>query len=384
MISLKKTHLAIRLIFFYFGLLLSTWAVMIPYIKDSLNLNDADLGLFLLTMGIGAIVTMPFSGWLINHFGTKKMIICSSISLIPILPILAWISSPFSLGLLLPLFGALSSCMNVSMNSHAAAVQAKFDKPINSGIHAIFSVGGLTGALIMGLLLQMGWSVIESTCMIAMLLALIILTQWHYLLPLENDIKAEKAHGFSIPEGKIWLLGLLCFLVFLAEGSMMDWSAVLLNTEFAYKTSLAGIGYALFSVAMAFGRMTGDFFIKKIGSVLVMRLGSFLTAFGFIVATQAFGGYFELLGFVLIGLGTSNLVPLIFSAAGKFSSVSASTALAVVTTMGYLGLLIGPTLIGFVAETTSLSIALCGVAPLLIVVGLSSKIAMQFHVRVTT
>lgn len=372
---LKRACWSIRLIFMFFGLILSSWGTMIPFCKTRLELNDADLGIILFIFGIGALGTMPLTGWLVNAFGSRRIIIISSSLLVGILPLLALAPTSAHLSFALLIFGAIACCLNVSMNSHAVAVAAKYSHPIMSGIHAYFSLGGLLGSAIMSILLESGWQILSSTCFISALLALIISTQRRYLLPRSDDVKSIKNRGpFTLPRGNVWLLASICFIVFLAEGAMLDWSAVFLQSILNYDAALVGIGYAIFSVSMAVGRFTGDKLIKHFGAVKIVQIGSFLTAAGFLVAISGFWGHIELVGFALIGLGTSNTVPVLFSAAGRFPNISASTALTIVTTFGYTGILHGPALIGFAAEATTLSFALTGIALLLIIVGLNGRI----------
>jgi len=276
---------------------------------------------------------------------------------------------------MLLLFGAITGCLNVSMNSHAVAVETKFGSPIMSGIHAFFSLGGLLGAVVMGVLLEGGWQLFSCTCFMAPILAMITITQCPYLLPPTDDVKSAKNDApFSLPRGKVWLLGTLCFIAFLAEGAMMDWSAVFLQSTLDYGAAHAGIGYAIFSISMAVGRFTGDKLTAYFGSVKMVQLGVVVTVTGFLIAINGLVGQVELLGFALIGFGASNIVPVLFSAAGRCPNTSASTALTIVTTFGYTGILLGPALIGFAAEATTLSFALSCIALLLVLVGLNSRI----------
>ncbi len=371
----KASYRAIRFVFLLCGLAISSWAPMVPFAKEGLNLNEAELGMVLLAFAIGALISMPLTGWLVQRFGSRKLIVnvgCGLIGFLPLLPI-APTSELLSLALLL--FGAASGTLNVAINSQAVALEVKSKMPLMSGFHCLFSLGGLFGAGFISAFLEFGFSLFVGSVAMSSLMLLILATQSKHLLPAQDDIKATSQATFTFPRGKVLIFGLFCFIFFLGEGAMLDWSAVFLESTHEYSPAVAGAGYAIFSVAMAFGRYTGDKVIKRFGPVAVLQMGSFLAASGMLIAAHI-GSGIELLGFLLIGLGASNVVPILFSAAGRLPDVSSSLSLTVVTTCGYAGILLGPAMIGFIAQATSLSIALTGVALLLSVVTLGGRIVV--------
>jgi predicted MFS family arabinose efflux permease len=238
-------------------------------------------------------------------------------------------------------------------------------------------VGGLAGAALMSALLAIGVPLAVAAAFIAaMLIALVLWLRSGLLDDGPVTETAEKA-AFGMPHALAWLLGLMCFASFLAEGAMLDWSAVFLRDFRGFAAASAGFGYACFSVAMATGRLAGDRLIARHGPVWAVRTGALLAVGGFLLVAWVPSAAVALLGFVLIGLGASNIVPVMFSAAGRLPGTSPAIAIATATTLGYAGLLSGPALIGFVAHASSLPVAFAAVAGLLVLVGLSARIVQR-------
>lgn len=373
----SRSRRATSFMFLVCGLAYSAWAPMVPYLKADLELSESILGIILLAFGIGALITMPASGWAVHRYGSRKVTSIAAPSMIGLLPFLATASSPLMLTLLLFLFGAAGGAFNVSVNSQAAAVQAQIGRPITSTFHCLFSLGGLLGAGSMTLLLMGGFTLTTST--LSLFFLMLGLSLWHCrsLLPKEADVKAADSPVFSLPNRQVLFFGIVCFILFLAEGSMLDWGAIFLRSAYEYDAAIAGLGYAIFSVAMAMGRFFGDKLIVRFGPIFMVRMGGILASTGIFLMVATDVSPLELFGFFLIGLGASNIVPIVFSSAGNLPNISAGIALTMVITMGYTGMLLGPAFIGWVAELTTLSFALSGIAILLLGVGLSAnKIAI--------
>lgn len=371
---MKQTLLATRLIFLAFGLCLSSWAPMVPFAKERLSLDDAQLGMLLFVFGFGALVTMPLTGWLVQRYGSAKMTLLSGVFVSALLPTLAIASTTLSLGLALFLFGAGTGLMNVSINAQAVAVEIKSQAAIMSGFHCLFSTGGLLGALCVSGLLELNCPLPLCASTVAVLIVLLLVIKRNDLLSADAKPKGEsEKKRFSTPHPTLLFLGAICFISFMAEGSMLDWSAEYLRSVRAYDPSIAGIGYALFSIAMAFGRLVGDQLISRSGIIKVFQRGCFLAAAGFFLVVYPWFLHGELLGFCLIGFGASNIVPILFSVSGRIPDTNAGHTLTIVTTLGYTGGLIGPAFIGFLAEATSLSLALATLAICLIAVGTFGK-----------
>jgi predicted MFS family arabinose efflux permease len=263
------------------------------------------------------------------------------------------------------------------MNAHAVDVETLHRRPMMSGFHGLFSAGGLAGSAGMSALLGTGAPPVVCAVVVALVLAAIVATQRRKLISLARDEATTRRSGFALPSATVFLLGLLCLVVFLAEGAMLDWSAVFLRSARGFSISGAGLGFAAFSVAMATGRLLGDRITSALGPVRVVRHGSLVAAAGFGLATSLSWPATSLVGFVLVGLGAANIVPVLFSAAGRMPGASPGISIATVTTFGYAGMLTGPAVIGFVAQATSLPVALGGIAVLLVVVSACAAVARR-------
>jgi predicted MFS family arabinose efflux permease len=364
---------ATRLIFLVSGIGMASWAPMVPYAKARLGLDDAGLGLVLLAFGGGSMLSMPLVGWLAHRYGNRKVISVAGVLLCMAIPLLAIVPNALMLATTLLYFGAMLGAVDVAMNAHAVEVERRDGRALMSGFHGLFSIGGLVGAAIMSALLALGLPLWAGALAIALPLALIVLGQRSSLLSGVDDA-AERAAGFRLPRGLVLLLGVLCFVSFLAEGSMLDWSAVLLRDFRGFSAASAGIGYACFSVAMAAGRLAGDRAVSRLGPVRTVRIGGGAAAIGFLLTAMAPWPAVSLLGFMLIGLGASNIVPVMFSAAGRLPGNPPAISIAAVTMLGYAGLLSGPALIGFMAHASNLPVALAVVAGLLLLVAGSARI----------
>jgi predicted MFS family arabinose efflux permease len=355
------------------GTATSCWAPMVPFAKTQLGLDEGALGAVLLALGGGSMVAMPLAGVAIHRWGTRPVLVVASLVTCAVLP---WLGAPASTTLLtatLFLFGAALGALDVAMNAHGIVVERLAGRPIMSGLHALFSVGGLVGAGALVALLRTGFSVAACASLIAIVLAVLALLEQRHLL---SDDHSEPGSSLTIvPKPLVLLLGALCFISFLAEGAVLDWSAVFLREIRTLDVSLAGLGYGIFSIAMAVGRFSGDRITHRLGSRRTLRIGSGIAVLGFAVVALVPSTGAALLGFALVGLGASNVVPVLFSASGRVPGVPAGIALATVTTIAYAGLLLGPALIGFLAKTTSLPLAFTAIAAMFALVVIGAGVA---------
>lgn len=365
---LKSARKATLLIFLICGIGIATWAPMVPLAKQRLNIDEAGLGLILLLLGGGAITTMPAIGLLVARIGNRPVILLATLVIALMLPLLTVIRTPAGLGTALFVFGAAVGGLDVSMNAHAVVVEQRMGRPVMSSFHAMFSVGGLIGSIGLGLLMLPGYSPAVAASFISVLLIVIALTQYRHLLPLEA--KKEKGPSLRLPTGPIILLGVFCFIFFLSEGAMLDWSGLFLKDSRQFGPAMAGAGYAVFSVAMAVMRFSGDGLVHRYGPQKVVRYGAGLAALGILVAMIVPNPVAALIGFMMVGFGAANVVPVMFSAAGNEQNSDPGIALAAVTTMGYAGQLAGPAIIGFVAYFVRLPVALGLLAIPMIAVGI--------------
>lgn len=360
------------LIFLVCGIGLSSWAPMVPFAKINLGLDEAALGLVLLSLGAGAILMMPFTGFFTNKYGSRKVMLIAAIVISLSLPLLLLASSAIQLAIVLFVFGSAIGSIDVAMNAHAVLVQERYGRHIMSSFHGMFSLGGLVGSFGLGFLIKLGLSPSVAAVSISVLLTFIAASQYKNLFPHREEKTAER-FTFSLPRGPVLVLGLMCFVFFLAEGALLDWSAVFLQFNRNFEPSMSGLGYAVFSVAMAIMRLTGDNIIHKIGSSKVVLYGALLASAGYMLAVLVPWPGAALIGFALVGLGAANVVPVFFTAAGNIPNIPASVSLPAVTTLGYMGQLAGPAMIGFIAEASSLPVALGFVGLLLLLVAFTYK-----------
>ncbi|WP_339896755.1 MFS transporter [uncultured Gilvimarinus sp.] len=357
---------ATRAAFFIAGSSLAAWAPLVPYAQIRANLNEAQLGLLLLCLGVGSLIAMPLSGLLTGRFGCRKVFTTAALTLCVALPVLACTPSSGLLAVTLFIFGAGLGTADCVANIQAVTVEKASGRALMSGFHGLFSLGGIVGALSVSALLSAGLSPLYASVSIALLLLLAIaLTKRHLL---SHTREASDTTRFALPHGIVILLGLLCFIAFLAEGAMLDWSAVHLHQQQQMATAHAGLGYVAFAITMTLGRLTGDAIIQRVGLIAVLVIGAGLAALGLTLAALAPSWQVALAGYALVGLGGANIAPIMYSLVGKQTAMPESQAVPALTTIGYAGILVGPAMIGFVAYLTGLTAAFLLVAGFLLTV----------------
>jgi MFS family permease len=365
---------ATRLIFLLCGMAHSSWAPLVPYAKARVHANDQQFGLLLLCFGAGSILSMPAMGALASRYGCKRLIELSVGSTFLGLVAVSMAPSSTLLALSLFLFGGSIGALDVVMNMQASLVERHSGENLMSGFHGLFSVGGFAGALVMSGLLWLNTPVEAAALIIVLLLSVILLLANSALLPYGDD-KQERTTGFVWPSSYVLFLAVLAFIMMLAEGSMLDWSALFLVDRAGMMAKNAGIGYTVFSIAMTISRFSGNFIILRIGRRWTMTAGALVAAIGFLLATLLANPAGSVFGFVLIGLGAANLVPLVFSLASESGGALGSN-ISFVSTFGYTGILTGPAVIGFIVHSKGFGMAFGGVACLVALVGLLSSIAV--------
>ncbi|MDQ1834649.1 MFS transporter [Massilia scottii] len=370
-----QQRLSTRLAFLAAGLSMSAWAPLVPLAKLRLGLGEAQLGLLLLCLGAGSLLAMPSTSFLTARFGCRPVVLCSGLIVCLVLPGLAFAPSALLLGCVLFTFGAAIGTLDVAMNIQAVVVEKNSGAALMSGFHGLFSVGGFLGAGSMALLLWLGLNATASATVLALLVGAVLAGAASGLLR-ETDAQVRDAPIFVMPHGAVILIGALCFLCFLAEGAILDWSALLLTEGRGPDggAGQGGLGYAAFAIAMTLGRLTGDRVVGKLGGQRVLLLGGLCAAAGFFCTVLASSVAGMLAGFVLIGLGASNIVPILFTAAGSQRAMPASLAIGAITTLGYAGILAGPAAIGFVAHATSLPVAFAGLGCAMLLIAASATL----------
>ena len=389
--ELSKAKKATQFIFLVCGLGLSSWAPMVPFAKDRLLLDDAELGLLLLLLGLGAIMMMPLSGIILNKIGSRKVIALGSFIIALTLPLLVVISSNAGMAVALFAFGCGIGMVDVAMNTHGVQVQNLYGKPIMSSLHGLFSVGGLLGSLGLGLLMKIGLDPLFAAICVSIALIIIVLSQYKHLFNQKfekqtiekftlRDGPVKAKNSFQWMDARVLLLGFMSFSIFLSEGAVLDWSALLLRDIKNTMPEFAGAGFATFSVAMAMMRLAGDKILLILNRRIVVVGGCLVAVAGILLIIFSSWLAVILLGFLLIGIGAANTVPVFFSEGGRIPAISPTISISAISTMGYAGQLTGPALLGYVAHHYSLQMAFGCVGLLfLIVAGIYSVRKMINH-----
>jgi fucose permease len=370
--TLSGARRSTRLVFLLVGIAMASWAPMVPYAKARLGLSEAELGLVLLGLGAGALGAMPLAAWSLARLGSRRVILVAGAITCLDLPVLAMAPTPTILAVGLLVFGAAIGTVDVAMNMHAVAVERQEGRALMSGFHGLFSLGGLLGAAGTAALLGGGLALPITALLSTFICAALLLAAWPALL---RDTAAPPGRHRLRPTRAALLIGALCFIAFMTEGAMLDWSAVFLHSNRAVPSASAGLGYAAFSIAMAAGRLTGDAVIRRLGGPRVLALSASLACLGLLIAVALPNATVALAGFVLVGLGAANVVPTLFSAAGRLPDLPAHAALPVVNAIGYSGLLAGPVLIGPVAGIIGLPAALGAVGIAMLSIVASNRVA---------
>lgn len=359
-IGMREVHAA-RAFFFIGGFGTATWAPLVPLLRERLMVGDDVLGMLLLCIGVGSLLTMPLSGALAMRLGCRRVVMTASILFAAILLLVSCVDA---LSLAVPIvliFGAVMGCIDVVVNIVAVLVEKGIGRRIMSGMHAFWSLGGFAGAGLYGVWVGLlGLTPFQSTAIAAGLILLLTAVYGRHLIPYGGGSGALLA----LPRGIIVFVGMTAFIAFLSEGAVMDWGGVYLTTVRGMDLALAGTGYSVFSAAMLTMRFLGDRVVQRIGALMV-AVGGALLAFGGILLVM-FAPVDALLyvGFFAIGIGSANIVPVFFSLMGRQNVMPVSAAVSAVSTMGYLGILAGPAAIGFVSSLTTLQTAFAMLAAL--------------------
>ena len=352
-LNIKSYRIAVSSFFFLAGLTFASWASRIPDIKNTLQLSDASLGAVLFALPVGQLVSLPLSGWLISRFGSRQLLIAAAIFFPLTLIFLAFAASTLQLVIALFFFGLWANLINIAMNTQAVGVEKLYGRSIMASFHGLWSLAGFSGALIGGLFVSAGLSPLVHFSIIFLLTGLLVFAAYKYTLPDSTDTKSTQPL-FVKPDSRILLLGLIAFCCMVCEGAMADWSGVYFQTVVGAPAALTTIGFVAFMGTMATGRFLGDWLVTKFGVKPILQISGILIATG-LMGTVLFPYIFTATaGCLLVGLGVSCVVPVVYGLAGKSTNMAPGLALAAVSTISFLGFLIGPPLIGFVAQASSL------------------------------
>lgn len=366
----KKEQYAARCAFFLAGFTVATWAPMIPVIKERLQIGDDILGLLLLCIGISAFVFMPLAGILNQKLGCKKMLQINIVLFALILIIISSLDNVWSFVVFLLLFGAVMGTIDVTMNMNSVIVEKLSKKRIMSSMHAFWSVGCFCSAGLFSVLAKQGLDITTVAIIHGIIIFVLCLISSPYFLAYKG---ASNEKPIAIPHGIVVLFGILACISFLAEGAIMDWSGIFLTEAKGLELSLAGIGYAIFSVAMLVIRFIGDRAVQYIGEERICVFGALVAGFGFLLVVLIDNFYLMPIGFICIGLGAANIVPVLYSLLKNQNDMPINAAVTAITCMGYTGVILGPALLGFIAHGIGIKFVFYLLCMLFIIEALLSK-----------
>lgn len=366
----EQVRVAVSVFFFCQGLSFASWASRIPDIKNELQLSEAGLGSILLALPAGQLLTMPFSGRAVTRFGSKYVLRIAIIGYVVSLTNIGLVQAPWQLALALFSFGICGNLCNISVNTQALHAERLYERPIMSGFHGIWSTAGFSGAMIGALMMRLELSPWYHFLIIAGLVAMAALSFQKYLLLTPTSKAASSFKKISRPHGSLLLLGAIAFCCLSAEGCMFDWSGVYFRDVVMAEGSLVSLGYASFMIMMATGRFTGDRLARRFGRKRMVQLSGLLIFGGMMFAVLFPAILTATIGFMIVGLGVSSIIPLMYSTAGKVKEVASGIAIATVSGVGFFGFLMGPPLIGYIAELAGLPVSFAMIAVLGIVISL--------------
>jgi len=373
-IQLSAQRLSTRFSFFGLGFATAAWAPLIPFAQQRLHFNHADFGLLLLCSGLGAMLAMPATGKIVQRVGCRVPIGFALLLLAVLLPSLSLLSTPLMMAITLFLFGTAAGSLGVALNIQAVVVEKNSLKSLMSGFHGMASLGGLAGVLTITALLALSISSVISAFAVSLLLVIIVFLSVPYNIKaventlLEASSKVKKSIRQRLPQPLIILIGIACFIIFMTEGAAMDWSGIYLTQQYGVNAAFAGLAYTFFAIAMTTGRFTGDYLIRYFGEKKLLTYSAICATLGLALVSIAPYWWLVLVGYTLVGTGCSNIVPIMFSRAGRQTVMPSAVALSCVSTMAYTGILVGPAFIGMVSELIGLSTVFMALSGLLLLI----------------
>ncbi|MFC9131985.1 MFS transporter [Streptomyces sp. NPDC057099] len=362
--SLRAARVATYVYFVLYGTLLGTWVVHIPAIEERVGISHATLGGLLVVLGLGAFVGMQVAGPLTDRLGTRVVVpaggvLCGATLFLPGLA-----QDPWTLAGALLVFGLCNGCLDVSMNAHAVHVEKAYGRPVMSGFHATFSVGGVLAALAGAGAAGAGLHPAAGMAAMGAVGVVISLASARALLPaapaVESPGSAEAPGTSPAVErggstGRVWLLAVLALMVMLCEGAANDWSALHMKDVLGASAGAAAFAYGTFAAAMTVGRLLADRFVARFGSLAILRHGAIMAAVGITLVVLGPWMWAVFTGWALFGLGLSGCVPQLFSAAGHADPTAAGANVSRVAGLGYVGMLAGPAVIGWLTHVVALN-----------------------------
>lgn len=349
---MQRERWAVAAMFMANGFAVGAWAPQIPLLLPRHGIDKAQLGLLILVLGAGAVGAMLFSGRLIPRHGSRRVLSVFALMAVAALPLVVFAPDLWTLVPAMAAFGALIGTMDVAMNANAVLVERRLGRAIMSSSHGFWSLGGFIGGALGGLVLdRFGPGLQAGAVAVAMLAVALAAMPFLAPDPAAAPAPAGQPRQALFPrDAGLWLIGGLALAAMVPEGAILDWAALYLRQEFASDTARSGLAFALFSGAMATMRFLGDRIRNRFGAVAVARGSAVIGAAGLVLAAFAPNDAAAIAGFATAGLGIANMVPILFSAAGNHPGLAPGVGIATVTMLGYSGILVAPSTIGFVAE----------------------------------
>lgn len=353
MTLLQKRRIALGSLFFLAGLCFSSWAARIPDIQVKFDLSESQLGTLLLGLPVGSLLALPLAGWAVYRFGSKIVAVISTVSYMVFLPLIGFSESMWMLVPVVFVFGMTGNLINISLNTQALALEDHYGRNILGSFHGLWSLAGFTGAGIGAAMIFFGILPEFHYLSISALVMVVLLISYGFLLE-EHDRGAGGGLVLRRPDDLLLRIGGIAFLGMLCEGCMFDWSGVYFMKVVEIDPSLIALGYVSFMGAMALGRFISDRLTNKFGKIVVLRSSGILMFCGLILSVMFPVPAVATIGFLMVGFGVASIIPIAYSTAGRSNLYSPGVALAIISTISFFGFLIGPPLIGFIADLLSL------------------------------
>jgi predicted MFS family arabinose efflux permease len=364
---------AARTQFFASGFIFATWGVHIPTVKAHYGVSEAELGLAMLAAGAGALLGLTQASRWIGRYGARATAgLCGAVYALLLAGLLVMPGYAALLGLLAA-FGIVTSVFDVAINTEAAELELRNGHPLMSGMHGMFSLGGMAGAVTGSAALAAGMAPQSHLTLVAVAMALAIVLSTPWMLPREATAFAVGNEGFRLPRGALVILGVLAALGLIAEGAIYDWSVLYLKQELGSPQQQAALAYASFSAAMAATRFGGDAMRARFAPAVLLRGSALLAAASMTLVLLTDAPWLALAGFAGVGAGFANVVPILFAASARVPGVEPARGIAAVSAAAYLGFMAGPPVIGFLAEVSSLTAALYVVVAFAVALAASAR-----------
>lgn len=354
--SKLKERIAVSIFFFISGFTFSTWASRIPEIQSGLKLNDAELGSMLILLPAGVIITMPFAAILLTKFTSRKTMLIASLLYVLLLNLLGLSNNVWEIGGILFLFGAARNLFNISINTQAVGVQNEIEKPILSSFHGVWSIAGLAGAGVASILISLDIKLIAHFNLVSFVSLVFIILTYQFTFK-DKAPTSTSQKGILLPDRALMKLGFIAFFGMVCEATMSEWGVIYFIKVVHAPKSYITIGYIAYLTSMTLGRFVGDRLTRKYGPTMHLKIAALLVFIGVSVVLIFPNLIISAIGYFIVGFGLSCIMPLVFSLASKNSLLAPGPAITSISTVGYLGFLTGPPLIGYISYSINIRVA---------------------------